>query len=470
MLDGLEAVELKLSEVLEDNETKRIDSEYFKKDFLTFIEILKNLNYSRLENISNVKGGKRLPLGEDFSDEGIAYIRAEDNKKGFVSYENSPKISIALHNQLKAYQTKYDDVLLTIVGNSIGDVGIVKFNLKKCNLTENCVKVTNLKDNIKANYIFSFLNSKFGQWQISREKVGTAQPKLAIERIRKFIIPNLDDTFQLQIESLVKASYQKLEESKALYIEAEELLLKELDLLDFKPSDENIATKSFKESFGISGRLDSEYYQPKYDEIVEKIKSYKGGFENLQTACKLKDNNYTPKENQYYPYVELSNIGNTGDITGFTYEMGQDLPSRARRVIRKDDVIISSIEGSLEKVALVTKEFDNSLCSTGFYIIDSKKINSETLLVLFKNRVFQQILKQNCSGTILTAINKDEFLNIVIPIIDTTIQIQIEEKIKKSFGLKEESKQLLDLAKKAVEVAIEKNEDEAIKIINEASK
>ena len=163
----------------------------------------------------------------------------------------------------------------------------------------------------------------------------------------------------------------------------------------------------------------------------------------------------------------MSNIGNTGDITGFTYEMGQDLPSRARRLIKSNDVIISSIEGSLEKVALVTNKFDNSLCSTGFYVLDSKKINSETLLVLFKNKVFQQILKQNCSGTILTAINKDEFSNIVIPIIDTSIQNQIEEKIKKSFELKEQSKKLLDLAKRSVEVAIEKNEDEAIKIISE---
>ena len=69
--------------------------------------------------------------------------------------------------------------------------------------------------------------------------------------------------------------------------------------MDFKPSVENIATKSFKESFETSGRLDSEYYQPKYDEIIEKIKSYKGGFENLQTACRLKNKNHTPKENQY---------------------------------------------------------------------------------------------------------------------------------------------------------------------------
>jgi hypothetical protein len=44
-LDGLEAVELKLSEVLENNDTKRIDSEYFKKEYLTFIKLLKKIAY-----------------------------------------------------------------------------------------------------------------------------------------------------------------------------------------------------------------------------------------------------------------------------------------------------------------------------------------------------------------------------------------------------------------------------------------
>ncbi|MFW0701767.1 restriction endonuclease subunit S [Aliarcobacter butzleri] len=314
-------------------------------------------------------------------------------------------------------------------------------------------------------FIWAFLNSKLGKLIIERKINGTVPLTIDKIAIKTLYIPKLSEVFQLKITDIINLSHQKLEYSKTLYKEAEELLLKELDLLDFKPSKENITTKSFKESFGISGRLDSEYYQPKYDDIISKIENYKGGVELLKIACNLKDTNYNPKENQYYQYVELSNIGNTGDITGFTYEMGQDLPSRARRKIKENDVIVSSIEGSLEKVALVTKEFDDSLCSTGFYVLDSEKINSETLLVLFKNQVFGQILKQNCSGTILTAMNKDEFLNIIIPIINETIQILIEEKIKKSFELKEESKKLLDLAKQAVEIAIEKDEEEAIKFI-----
>lgn len=342
--------------------------------------------------------------------------------------------------------------MLTIVGNSIGDIGIVKFN-NKCNLTENAAKIIELK-NIKPEMLFIFLLSKYGQSQIEREKVGTAQPKLALERIRRFKIPFFSDNFQLRIEKMVKEAYDKLKESKNLYKQAEDLLLEELGLKDFKPSEENIAIKKLEESFLSTGRLDAEYYQPKYEEIIDKIKSY--GSDKLSNICYIKDKEFKPKNiNDKYKYIELSNIGNEGEITGFKIDAFKNLPTRARRKVNTNDVIISSVEGSLDKVAIISEEFNNALCSTGFYVINSEKINSETLLVLFKNKIFQQILKQNCSGTILTAINKKEFYNLPLPLIKKDIKIEIENLIKTSFKLKEESKNLLDLAVKMVEDEIE---------------
>jgi restriction endonuclease S subunit len=68
---------------------------------------------------------------------------------------------------------------------------------------------------------------------------------------------------------------------------------------------------------------------------------------------------------------------------------------------------------------------------------------------------------RDAGGSIIKHWKPSEIQEVLIPIIDTSIQIKIEEKIKKSFELKEESKQLLDLAKRAVEVAIEKDEEEA---------
>ena len=229
---------------------------------------------------------------------------------------------------------------------------------------------------------------------------------------------------------------------------------------------QNINIKSFKDSFDTSGRLDAEYYQPKYEVVIEKIKSYKNGAEPLAIACKLKDSNQNPIEDKEYDYIELSNIGKTGDINGCTTELGKNLPSRARRLVNTNDVIISSIEGSLQSCALVGKEYDNALCSTGFYVINSEKINSETLIVLFKSELMQSIMKQNCSGTILTGMNKNEFQNILVPIIDKPVQIKIAKLIEESFSLKKESEHLLEVAKRAVEIAIEESEEMAIGFIN----
>ncbi|MDR1180366.1 MAG: restriction endonuclease subunit S, partial [Bacteroidales bacterium] len=194
---------------------------------------------------------------------------------------------------------------------------------------------------------------------------------------------------------------------------------------------------------------------PKYEDYARLIKSHPNGFDLLQNACTVKDLNFTPEHDTEYKYIELSNIGNSGEITDCTVAQGAELPTRARLTVKANDVIISSIEGSLSSCALVTEEYDNALCSTGFYVINSYQINSETLLVLFKSEPIQNILKQNCSGTILTAVNKTGVQNIPIPLVDKEIQREITTLIKKSFVLRAESERLLDEAKEMVEREIE---------------
>ncbi len=436
-------------------QAKRFDAEYFKPEYLKDDFYLENKGFFLLYEISNVKGGKRLPLGEKFSEKGVPYIRAEDIKNDFVEYENVPRISLQLHEKLKKYQTKKDDILLTIVG-SVGAIGIVNFNLERCNLTENAAKITNLDFNkYKSEVIFSFLLSKYGQNQIKREKVGTVQEKLSLDRLRKFKIPLLPQSFQLQIEKIVKEAYEKQSLSKELYKEAEQILLKELDLKDFKPKHKLTFTTTKKE-IEQDKRFDAEYFQPKYEEIIEKIKSYKGGFDKVGEVVNIKDKNFTSKDYVKYKYVALADISNDGYIQSFEEDFGKNLPTRARRLINKGDVIISSIEGSLNSCALIEEEFDNSICSTGFYVVNSERINPETLLVLMKLYPIQKLLKKGCKGTILTAIPKDELEKIVLPIIDNQTQQKISQKIQESFKLKKELKELLEKAKKMVEEEIEK--------------
>lgn len=73
--------------------------------------------------------------------------------------------------------------------------------------------------------------------------------------------------------------------------------------------------------------------------------------------------------------------------------------------------------------------------------------------------------ERDAGGSIIKHWKPSKIEEVLIPIIDLDLQIQIEQKIKASFKLKTESKKLLDLAKQAVETAIEQDEATAIKLI-----
>ena len=95
-------------------------------------------------------------------------------------------------------------------------------------------------------------------------------------------------------------------------------------------------------------------------------------------------------------------------------------------------------------------------------MVNSNKYNSETLLLLFKSEAVQAMLKKRCSGTILTAISKDEFEKMPLPEVEDSVQKDIAAIIQESFSLRDDSKKLLNLAIKSVEMAIEKDEDIAL--------
>ena len=387
-------------------------------------------------------------------------------KKGRIDFNDIIYISEEANKLLWKSEVKPETVLLSMSG-TIGDVALASKKWKyPINSNQDIAKIhTNNK--LNPHFLYAFLLSKYGQNYLKREARGSVQQHVFLSQMELFEIPILDPLFIDKIHGTIESSNDLLEKSEEFYSQAETLLLETLGLKDFEPSREKSNIKHFKESFLYSGRLDAEYYQPKYEDYLKLICSYSKGHSNIQEICNLKDKNFNPLEKLEYKYIELSNIGKSGEIIGCTNALGYELPSRARRKVYTNDVIISSIEGSLNSCALITEEYTNSICSTGFYVISSDKINSEALLVLFKSEPMQNILKQNCSGTILTAINKDEFLNIPIPIIEEDVQENIRLKVAESFTLRKKSEYLLELAKRAVEIAIEENEEIALKYIEQ---
>lgn len=468
MLDGLEAVELKLSEVLEDNNSFRFDSEFFNKLSLIYDKEIKALKHYFLNNVVSGPFGSTLK-SHSYLTKGIPFIRVENLKDRFtIKKDDLVYISDENNNILRNSQLFLNDLVMSKVGNTIGLIARIDEELKTCNISENNlgIKLHNLKEFEKM-FILVYLNCKYAQNLILRRISGNAQPKLNVGDMLKIPIPIFSNNFQSHIESFVKSSYEKLEDSKTFYKEAENLLLKELNLVDFKVSDENISIKSFKDSFEATGRLDSEYYQPKYDDIIEKIKRYKGGFEPLSKILIYIETGeyseeYFVKNSNLKFYIRSTNISNGLITEDEDYFVN---PSKFTKFVKNGDIITARV-GTLGVFGTVDETMEGNIYSDNVLCFRLPDNLNPFVYTLFFNNSYNRLLIERLSrGSVQQRLNQETLKDLIIPIIDISIQNRIEEKIKKSFLLKEESKKLLDLAKKAVEIAIEENEDEAIKII-----
>ncbi len=156
-------------------------------------------------SICDVKGGKRLPKGKNLIQ--IAnkhpYIRVRDlNNTLFANLDKEyGYVDDETQKSIARYIIFTNDVLISIVG-TIGLIVKVHPSLNKANLTENCVKLTNLKI-VTPDYLFLFLLSNAGQESLKKGTVGAVQAKLPIKNIQSLPLLLPPDSVINEFQSIV---------------------------------------------------------------------------------------------------------------------------------------------------------------------------------------------------------------------------------------------------------------------------
>lgn len=455
MLEGLEATEVRFVTLLTGVETFRLDSEYYRREYIEIENHIKSQSnlFCKFSDWGVAVDCSAFYAGIEplYGSGNIPLIRVQ-NVKETIDYANCvtlPFLTEPEHSTLKMVEE--GDIVIT-KGGSIGFVGYVT---QRAYASRDLIflKTSGLAENHRI-FLYLYLSSPFVFKQLIRSSSQCAQPHLTITLVKNFDILKAQEVLVEKCSQLYKKHREVLCLSKSLYTSAENYLLECLGMQGFVANPNAYNIKTLKESFLESGRIDAEYYLPKYEDYTKAVSAYAGGVAPLNEVCMIQDDNYTPEAKQTYRYIELADIGKSGDIIGCLCEKGEDLPTRARRLVLTGDVIVSSIEGSLGSCALITEDYNHALCSTGFYVVRSSQINSETLLTLFKSEPIQQLLKKGCSGTILTGIGKQEFKQIPIPLIRPEVQAEIAQYIQRSFALRKEASQLLEEAKLSVEQTI----------------
>ena len=172
------------------------DNSYYEKigketvcidDDLPF-EIPDSWRWCKFDNITTIKGGKRLPSGYTLLNEKTnhPYLRIVDMKNNTIIEDDIHYISEDLFDKIKQYIITDKDLYITIAG-TIGNVGTIPSKYNGANLTENAVRVIPLLINKK--YLMYLTLSNYVQNQFIDKTHHVAMPKLAIERIKGVLVP-----------------------------------------------------------------------------------------------------------------------------------------------------------------------------------------------------------------------------------------------------------------------------------------
>ncbi len=173
--------------------------------------IPKGWKITTLGEVSEIKGGKRLPKDKSLINykTGHPYIRITDLENNQIKKSQLQFVPDEVFPSISRYIVNSGDVIVSIVG-SIGFVARIDSGLDNASLTENCVKFVNLK-NLDSKFLYYFLISKLGQDEIAKNTVGAVQKKLPIYGIQNIQISlsSLDE--QRAIAAVLSSLDDKIE-------------------------------------------------------------------------------------------------------------------------------------------------------------------------------------------------------------------------------------------------------------------
>ena len=470
MLEGLDAVEIALSECRSIIDF-RIDANTYKKEFLKTDSILKRRRTNSIGTISKSIqnfGAYSLCNFIHFQDSGIPFLMTKNVRENFIDWNLEKYVDFPSHQMLWKSHCHKGQVLITMAGEYLGRVAVYNID-REASSNQAIAKVT-LVSGQSPYTISTFLNSKFGQHQIQRFKTITGQPNINMSLIESLRIPEFSNQFSKSIEVLMHSIDEIRASASNVYLEAEQTLLEAVGLAEFKPSAQNTNIKTFAQSFGTSGRLDAEYYQPKYEEVMAEIAS--------QTHAKLVDvvtikKSIEPGSDAYadegLPFIRVSDFSKTGLTTPDKCLSDQYVEANQKLLNSlkpRRNTILFSKDGSVGAAYCLREDLQGVTSGAILHLnLMRDDVLPEYLTLVLNSKLVQMQAERDAGGSIILHWRVGEIENVILPIIDLTTQTNISQLVQQSFSLKAQSEHLLNVAKRAVEIAIEQDEAAAMQFI-----
>lgn len=387
-------------------------------------------DYYKIKNICKIKGGKRIPKGEVLQKEKNShpYIRILDMYQGRIINISKDMLYAkeSYIKQIKNYIVNENDVILAIVGNTLGMVSIIGNTLDTAQLTENCCKFVDIQeDKINRLFLYYALISPLNQNVIKKFRVGSSQPKLPLYNVGELLVPKFTLAIQSKISNLLSNIDSKIELNNKINNELESMAKTIYDywFLQFEfPNEEG---KPYKSSGGkmiwneeLKREIPEGWEVNKLEEYISVIRgvNYK------------RDDVLSNKEINYIPLIKSNNIQNGQILFDDIIFVPQKLVNK-NQILNKNSVLMTMSSGSKEHMGKTTIIYDSldytfgAFCSKIEIIEDMRCF----LSIFFRSALFKTLIDNITSGTNINNISNEHLYNIKMTIPNKKVLQKFED-------------------------------------------
>jgi len=336
---------------------------------------------------------------DEFIDEGPYLVTGTDFKNGRVNWDTAYHISQKRYEQAPEIQLKQGDLLVTKDG-TVGKLALIDELPDSASLNSHLLVLRPLFNRYDNHFLYYVLSSLEFKNYFQKVSIGSTMDSLSQEKMGEFIfaLPNINEQNSIS---------RYLDKKTAQLDKAKELLEEQIQKL-----------KDYRASLiyeTVTKGLDKTV--PMKDSGIDWIGQVPEGWgvKPLKYLASYDDESLTQSEinsNQKINYVDIGAVEFTKGINGYQELLMSEAPSRARKIAKKGDTIISTVRTYLKAIAYLN---DDYIVSTGFCVVRPKKVNSKYLNYTIMSDSFTGPVSKYAWGVSYPAISSSQLVNIPIP-------------------------------------------------------
>ena len=437
---------------------KRFDPEYYghifnkyekeiiKKPFKKFNQILKSINN-----------------GFDFreyKESGTPYLKVANIRKGEFRFDKMQYIDFDSSEITKKIQLKKGNILLTRKGTFGYAISLDKDYDYVISSEVFYIEID--QNTINSKFLEIFFNSKIGQAQFDKNKIGAIMGSLSQDAIKELKIPTPSTEIQNKVietySTYIKQKQENDAEAKKLLSSIDNYLLKELGITLPTQEENTLKSRMFTTSIKevSSSRFDPIYNKVYFNEVFKSFSVAKYPIQNIKKVLENIKTGTTPHQ-KLNPYSENDGIVFLRNTNLKKYEIDLSNTKYVKEeyenhlTFSEQGEVIMCIAGTVGLSATNKIETPISINQnvSALKFFDSV-INPDFATYWFNTNIFLELTKRACSVATIYYLNNDNLKLLPIPTPPLEKQIEISNHISK---IRQQAQELKDKTKLALQQA-----------------